>query len=40
MDWLIHDIAENGEATTPEETEARRPPTFTADNVREDCSPR
>ena len=40
MDWLIDDIAENGEATTTEEAEARKPPTFTSDNVREDCPER
>lgn len=40
MDWLIDDIAENGEATTTEEAEARKPPVFTSDNVREDCPPR
>lgn len=37
MDWLIEDIAENAEATTAEEAEARKPPTFTSANVREDC---
>ncbi|CAN5790931.1 hypothetical protein BH23ACT12_BH23ACT12_20350 [soil metagenome] len=37
MDWLIDDIAENGKATTREEAEVRMPPSFTADNVREDC---
>jgi hypothetical protein len=37
MDWLIDDIAEHGEATTPEEAANRQPPAFTADNVREDC---
>jgi uncharacterized protein (DUF305 family) len=40
MEWLIDDIAENGEATTSEDAEARRPPTFTAENVREDCAQR
>jgi hypothetical protein len=40
MDWLIDDIAENGEATTTEDAEARKPPAFTSDNVREDCSER
>ncbi len=40
MDWLTDDIAENGEATTTEEAEARKPPTFTSDNVREDCPER
>ena len=37
MDWLIEDIAENGEATTSAEAEERPVPTFTSDNVREDC---
>ena len=37
MDWLIDDIAENGEATTRAEAEARAAPKFTNDNVREDC---
>ena len=37
MDWLIDDIAENGEATTAAEAEERPVPTFTSDNVREDC---
>jgi uncharacterized membrane protein YsdA (DUF1294 family) len=37
MDWLIDDIAENGEATTAEEAEARPVPTFDAENVRESC---
>ena len=37
MDWLIDDIAENGEATTAEEADARPVPTFTSDNVREEC---
>lgn len=37
MDWLIDDIAENGEVTTSAEAEARPVPTFTSDNVREDC---
>lgn len=40
MDWLIDDIAENGDAITAEEAEARKPPTFTSDNVREDCPER
>jgi hypothetical protein len=40
MDWLIDDIAEHGEATTTEEARARKPPTFTSDNVREDCPER
>jgi uncharacterized membrane protein YsdA (DUF1294 family) len=37
MDWLIDDITENGEATTRAEAEARAAPTFTRDNVREEC---
>lgn len=37
MDWLIDDIAENGEATTQAEVEARPTPTFTSENVREAC---
>lgn len=37
MDWLIDDIAENGEATTSADAEDRPVPTFTSDNVREDC---
>jgi len=37
MDWLIDDIAENGEATTAAEAEERPVPTFTSDNVRENC---
>jgi Domain of unknown function (DUF305) len=37
MDWLIDDIAENGEVTTAAEAEARPVPTFTSDNVRESC---
>lgn len=37
MDWLIDDIAENGEATTRAEAEARPVPDFTSDNVRESC---
>jgi len=40
MDWLIEDIAKNGEATTTEEAEARKPPPFTSANVREDCPAR
>jgi uncharacterized protein (DUF305 family) len=40
MDWLIDDIAQNGEATTTEEAEARKPPAFASDNVREDCPER
>jgi hypothetical protein len=34
---LIDDIAENGEATTDAEADARPVPDFTSDNVREDC---
>jgi hypothetical protein len=37
MDWLIDDIAKHGEATTPEEADARPVPSFTSHNVREDC---
>jgi hypothetical protein len=37
MDWLIDDIADNGEATTAAEAEERPVPQFTSDNVREDC---
>jgi len=37
MDWLIDDIAENGEATSQAEADARPAPEFTSDNVREDC---
>lgn len=37
MEWLIDDIAENGEATTAAEADARPVPRSTADNVREDC---
>lgn len=40
MDWLIDDIAENGEATTSVEADTRRVPVVTADNVREDCPDR
>jgi hypothetical protein len=40
MDWLIDDIAANGEATTPADADARQAPTFTAHNVREDCPER
>ena len=40
MDWLIDDIAENGEATTGAEARARSVPNFTAENVREDCPSR
>jgi len=37
MEWLIDDIAENGEATNQTEADARPVPDFTTDNVREDC---
>ena len=37
MDWLIDDIAENGEATTAAEAEERPVPSFPSDNVREHC---
>ena len=37
MDWLIDDIAENGEATTAAEAEERPVPAFTSDDVRTDC---
>lgn len=37
MDWLIDDIARNGEATTRAEADRRAVPTFAADNVRDDC---
>jgi hypothetical protein len=37
MEWLIDDIAENGEATTAEAADARPVPTFESDNVREEC---
>ena len=37
MDWLIDDIAANGEVTTAAEADERPVPTFTSDNVREDC---
>jgi uncharacterized membrane protein YsdA (DUF1294 family) len=37
MDWLIDDIAENGEATTPADADARPVPGFSGDNVREEC---
>ena len=37
MDWLIDDIAENGEVTTQAEADDRAVPTFTSDNVRESC---
>lgn len=37
MDWLIDDIAANGEATTKAEADERPVPEFTSDNVRDDC---
>lgn len=37
MDWLIADIAENGEATTGADADARPVPQFSSDNVREDA---
>ncbi|HWJ60350.1 MAG TPA: DUF305 domain-containing protein [Acidimicrobiales bacterium] len=37
MDWLINDIAANGEATTKAEADERPVPEFTSDNVRDDC---
>ena len=37
MDWLIEDIAENGEASTAAEADERPVPTFTSDDVRTDC---
>jgi len=37
MDWLVDDIAQNGEATTRAEADARPAPDFTSDNVRESC---
>ncbi|HVM07715.1 MAG TPA: DUF305 domain-containing protein [Acidimicrobiales bacterium] len=37
MDWLIDDIAQNGEATTRAEADARPAPTFTSENIRESC---
>ena len=37
MDWLIDDIAENGEATTADEAADRPVPTYTSDDVREHC---
>ena len=37
MDWLIDDIAENGEATTRVEAEQRPAPVVTVGNVRERC---
>jgi hypothetical protein len=37
MDWLIDDIARNDEAATRAEADRRAVPTFTADDVRDDC---
>jgi hypothetical protein len=37
MDWLIDDIARNGEATDRAEADARAVPEFGSDNVREGC---
>jgi len=37
MDWLIADIAENGEATSRADADARPVPKFSSDNVREDA---
>ena len=37
MDWLVDDIARNGEATTEAEAAARPVPRFSGDNVREEC---
>jgi uncharacterized protein (DUF305 family) len=37
MDWLIDDIAKNGEATTEALADARPAPDFTSDDVRESC---
>lgn len=37
MDWLIDDIAANGEATTRRAAAQRPVPEFTTDNVRDDC---
>lgn len=37
MDWLIDDIAQNGEVTTRAEAAARSVPEFSSDNVRESC---
>ncbi len=38
MDWLISDIAENGEVTTEAELEARPVPDFTATNGRDELT--
>ena len=37
MEWLIEDIAENGEASTTAEAEARPAPTINSENVRDRC---
>lgn len=37
MDWLIDDIARNGEATTQDEADARPVPTFDSENDRGEC---
>jgi uncharacterized protein (DUF305 family) len=37
MDWLIDDIAAHGEATTRAEADTRPVPSFSRDNVRDDC---
>jgi hypothetical protein len=37
MDWLIDDIAANGEATTSANADARPVPDFSSENVRDDC---
>ena len=37
MDWLIDDIARNGEVTTRAEAARRAVPTFATDDVRGDC---
>ena len=40
MDWLIDDIAEHGEAVTPEQADARPVPEVRSENDREDCPDR
>jgi hypothetical protein len=37
MDWLLDDIAANGEATTRAAAESRPVPKFASDNARNDC---
>ena len=37
MEWLIDDIAENGEVTTTADADARSVPEFTKADVRDDC---